>query len=159
MPTNSSRVALNQDWRQDYRQSSASELGSEMGRGMVIEEVAPGKEGYGRAESRYGDEKSTLDDPKYSVIPPNSPALNEKGDFPPLPFTPRDAPAVVISRTNRLAWIDGLRGIASIIIFTHHFSDYTWIDRYPDVLADGSIEGFLRLVESFLACSITDDSR
>ena len=28
-------------------------------------------------------------------------------------------PAVVLSRANRLAWIDGLRGLASIIIFTH----------------------------------------
>jgi hypothetical protein len=52
--------------------------------------------------------------------------------------------AIVLSRVNRLAWIDGLRGIASIIIFTHHFSDLTWARRYPDVLSDGSTQGFIK---------------
>ncbi|GAA5944520.1 hypothetical protein JCM10213_008052, partial [Rhodosporidiobolus nylandii] len=139
MPQNSSRVALNQDWRNSYDQ------GSEMSRNMTIAEVAPGKEGYGRADSAYGDEKK---DPalagaaaasSYAPLAPGSPALNG-----PPKANPSAAPAVVISRTNRLDWIDGLRGLASIIIFTHHFADLTWAQTHPNTLAEGSFPGFLR---------------
>lgn len=113
---------------------------------MAISEVAPGKEGYGRPDSQYGDEieKEPLGGKSYVPIPPSSPAvgLNEKAGFP----GAREPPAVVISRTNRLDWIDGLRGMASIIIFTHHFSDLTWSTSHPNTLADGSIQGFLKFV-------------
>ncbi|GAA5949158.1 hypothetical protein JCM21900_004887 [Sporobolomyces salmonicolor] len=137
MPHNSSRVALNNDWRNSYDQ------GSDMSRNMTIAEVAPGKEGYGSADSAYGDEKkdSALANggQSYAPIAPGSPALGG----PPKPSA-REPPSVVISRTNRLDWIDGLRGIASIIIFTHHFSDLTWSQTHPNTLAEGSIQGFLR---------------
>ncbi|CDR39189.1 RHTO0S04e02630g1_1 [Rhodotorula toruloides] len=137
MPQNSSRVALNSDWRNSYDQ------GSDMSRNMAIAEIAPGKESYGRADSNYGDEKK---DPafvgggsSYAPLAPGSPALGG-----PPKSGARDAPAVVISRTNRLDWIDGLRGLASIIIFTHHFSDLTWSQTHPNTLAVGSLQGFLR---------------
>ncbi|KAH8916814.1 glycosyltransferase family 2 protein [Atractiella rhizophila] len=52
-------------------------------------------------------------------------------------------PPVIISRANRMDWIDGLRGIASLIIFTHHYSDLTWSLSHPNVLAYGSVYGFL----------------
>jgi hypothetical protein len=144
IPYNSSRVALNNDWRTSYDQ------GSDLGRGMSFAEIAPGKEGYGSANSQYGDEieKQRLDKggnmgQNYAPLPPSSPAIgmDEKRPF---PGSAREPPAVVISRTNRLAWIDGLRGIASLIIFTHHFSDLTFSTAYPNVLAVGSLEGFLR---------------
>ena len=136
MPQNSSRVALNSDWRNSYDQ------GSDMSRNMTIAEIAPGKEGYGRADSSYGDEKK---DPalggnghsSYAPIQPGSPAVHG-------PPKAREAPAVVISRTNRLEWIDGVRGLASIIIFTHHFADLTWAQTHPNTLAEGSLPGFLR---------------
>ncbi|GAA5832241.1 hypothetical protein JCM11251_004290 [Rhodosporidiobolus azoricus] len=139
MPQNSSRVALNQDWRNSYDQ------GSDMSRNMTIAEVAPGKEGYGRADSSYGDEKKDAalvggnSGQTYAPIPPSSPAM---GGAPKV--SNREAPAVVISRTNRLDWIDGIRGLASIIIFTHHFADLTWSQTHPNTLADGSFQGFLR---------------
>lgn len=142
IPHNSSRVALNNEWRNSYDQ------GSDLGRGMGISEVAPGKEGYGHNPSQYGDEieKESLGQ-NYVPIPPSSPAvgMNEKsgGSYSP---GPREAPAVIVNRTNRLEWIDGLRGMASVIIFTHHFSDLTWSQRFPDVLREGSLEGFLRFV-------------
>ena len=144
IPYNSSRVALNNEWRNSYDQ------GSNMSRDMTIAEIAPGKEQYGRHDSRYDDEieKSPLagDGQKYVPIAPGSPAIGhgDKGAFP--QSSARDPPAVVISRTNRLEWIDGLRGIASVIIFTHHFSDLTWSQSHPNTLAEGSLEGFLRLV-------------
>ncbi|TNY18979.1 family 2 glycosyltransferase [Rhodotorula diobovata] len=136
MPQNSSRVALNSDWRNSYDQ------GSDMSRNMTIAEIAPGKEGYGHADSSYGDEKK---DPalvggghsSYAPIQPGSPAVNG-------PPKASQAPAVVISRTNRLEWIDGVRGLASIIIFTHHFADLTWAQTHPNTLAEGSLPGFLR---------------
>ncbi|KAJ3005170.1 hypothetical protein HKX48_000838 [Thoreauomyces humboldtii] len=52
--------------------------------------------------------------------------------------TPTKAPV------NRTEWIDGLRGIASIMIFTHHFADNTFTQQYPDVLKWGTAESFLR---------------
>lgn len=142
IPYNSSRVALNNEWRNSYDQ------GTDLSRGMAISEVAPGKEGYGPHESRYEEDSEKLalgDGQKYVPIPPNSPAtgLSDKGVF---SSYPREPPAVVISRTNRLEWIDGLRGIASIIIFTHHFSDLTWSQSHPNTLAVGSLEGILRYV-------------
>lgn len=139
LPHNSSRVALNNEWRNSYDQ------GSDMSRGMTIAEVAPGKEGYGRPDSHYGDEKAGglgINGPNavnYSALPPASPAIGP-------PKGVRDAPEVIINRQNRLDWIDGLRGIASLIIYTHHFADLTWSQRFPNVLAEGSIEGFLRCV-------------
>ncbi|POY71974.1 hypothetical protein BMF94_4983 [Rhodotorula taiwanensis] len=138
MPQNSSRVALNSDWRNSYDQ------GSEVSRNMTIAEIAPGKEGYGRADSKYVDEKK--DD---AFAPPTSsyaPILGSASAVggPPNKTAAGAAPTVVISRTNRLAWIDGLRGLASIIIFTHHFSDLTWSQSHPNTLAIGSLPGFLR---------------
>jgi hypothetical protein len=135
LPNNSSRVALNNEWRNSYDQG-------DMSRGMTIAEIAPGKEGYGRSGSQYGDEKAgglaglgaAEGKSPYSALPP--PTGPPKGV--------RDAPEVVINRQNRLDWIDGLRGLASLIIFTHHFADLTWSQRYPNTLAEGSIEGFLR---------------
>lgn len=143
LPHNSSRVALNNEWRNSYDQ------GSDPSRGMAISEIAPGKEGYGHAEPTYDDiahEKGLIGGGQtYAPIPPSSPAVGalEKGAY---PGGARDPPEVVISRTNRLDWIDGLRGIASVIIFAHHFSDLTWSQRYPNVLAEGSLEGILRFV-------------
>ncbi|KAL8283223.1 hypothetical protein RQP46_006001 [Phenoliferia psychrophenolica] len=140
IPYNSSRVALNNEWRNSYDQ------GSNISRDMTVAEIAPGKEQYGARDSRYDDEieKSPLaGDQKYAPLPPGSPAVGagDKGAF---ISTARDPPAVVISRTNRLEWIDGLRGIASVIIFTHHFSDLTWSQSHPNTLAEGSLQGFLR---------------
>ena len=116
---------------------------------MTIQEVAPGKESYGRHDNKYGDEmeKSHLDEMSYVPIPPSSPAvgMDEESEFP-TPFSARDAPAVVISRSNRLDWIDGIRGLASIIIFTYWFAELTWAQKYPNVLPVGTIEGFLRYV-------------
>ncbi|KDE09694.1 hypothetical protein MVLG_00097 [Microbotryum lychnidis-dioicae p1A1 Lamole] len=138
LPANSSRVALNNDWRHSYDQ------GSEMSRGAIAE-IAPGKESYGRADSRYGDEITLEKDNKlYAPIPPSSPAIGGPADMGAKGPGPREPPAVIISRANRLDWIDGLRGIASVIIFTHHFSDLTWSSSHPNVLAEGSIQGFLR---------------
>jgi hypothetical protein len=86
----------------------------------------------------------------YSVIPPDSPSILKKERFglDDIKAIPYDAlttpPTVIINRVNRLAWVDGLRGIASVIIFTHHFSDLTWSQLYPGVLQVGGIEGFMR---------------
>lgn len=139
LPHNSSRVALNNEWRNSYDQ------GSDMSRGLTIAEIAPGKEGYGNSDPRYDEishEKGLIHDKTYAPIPPSSPAVGA----PEKAGGARDPPEVVISRTNRLDWIDGLRGIASVIIFAHHFSDLTWSQRFPNVLAEGSLEGILRSV-------------
>ncbi|KAI8816225.1 family 2 glycosyltransferase [Fimicolochytrium jonesii] len=45
---------------------------------------------------------------------------------------------------DRTTWIDGLRGIASIIIFIHHFSDNTWEVPHPDVLQWGTPTSILK---------------
>lgn len=143
IPFNSSRVALNNDWRTSYDQGS--DIGGG-GRGRAVSEVAPGKEGYGRAEGRQYDdeiEKQPMEGggQTYAAILPHSPAVGMNEKF---PGGASDPPTVVISRTNRLEWIDGVRGIASLIIFTHHFADLTWSERFPNTLSVGSIEGFLR---------------
>lgn len=117
---------------------------------MAITEVAPGKEGYGRADSPYGESETekSVDGQGYVPILPSSPLTSRSEKTLASPPSSHAAPAVVLSRTNRLEWIDGLRGIASIIIFTHHFSDLTWAQRYPNVLREGSIDGFLRFVST-----------
>ncbi|TPX53694.1 hypothetical protein PhCBS80983_g06229 [Powellomyces hirtus] len=52
--------------------------------------------------------------------------------------TPRRAPV------DRTTWIDGLRGVASLIIFTHHFGDNTFAEQHPETLPWGSPMSFLR---------------
>ncbi|KAA1096243.1 hypothetical protein PGT21_010028 [Puccinia graminis f. sp. tritici] len=131
-PFNSSRTALNHDWRN-------SDLASQDGTTFGDEKYAPGS---------YPT-KDISDDlkgagPTYVPIPPSSPAIEEKR-APPAPaegiISP---PPVVVSRQNRLEWIDGIRGLASLVIFTHHFSDLTWAQSHPEVLPLGSIYGLLR---------------
>ncbi|KAK4057614.1 hypothetical protein OIO90_001261 [Microbotryomycetes sp. JL221] len=139
LPNNSSRVALNNEWRNSYDQ------GSDMSRGMTIAEIAPGKEGYGPAYDDALAEKNALADlgqPKYAPLTPSSPAL--AGPDKKFPGATKELPKVVLSRHNRLDWIDGLRGLASIIIFTHHFADLTWSQSHPRTLEEGGIQGFFR---------------
>lgn len=146
----SSRTALNHEWGR-----ASSELG--------LDPKDSYKDGlYGRRDSGFDSGELAVLDPAnqkikndgiYVPIPPSSPALNQStnekmmmGDniVPPKPET-----ALVLNRANRLAWIDGLRGFASLIIFTHHFSDLTWSTSHPDTLAEGSFEGFIRFVFHF----------
>lgn len=144
IPYNTSRTALNNEWRQSV--DTTNEINAIHGQG----------EKYGRAYDN-SDEKP-LNKQSYLPIPPSSPAMgastNEKaaagagnggakGEALPDGKTKPEA-AVVLSRVNRLAWIDGLRGLASIVIFTHHFSDLTWSLSHPTVLEDGSTHGFLK---------------
>lgn len=110
---------------------------------MAIADVAPGKEGYGRADSyAESDDKSGIVGKSYVPLPPSSPAMGitEKPGY----TGPPAAPAAVVSRANRLDWIDGLRGLASLMIFTHHFSDLTWGVQHPEVLEEGSLGGLLK---------------
>jgi hypothetical protein len=136
IPYNSSRTALNQDWR------SSQDLDA-------IAPVAPGKEMYGSPKDvpfspsgHFGEKDGST----YVPIPPSSPALGTMNEKQPLgpDGTRQPEPAVVLSRANRLAWIDGLRGLASLVIFTHHFSDLTWGGRFPLVLEWGTWNSFLR---------------
>jgi len=136
MPYNSSRTALNHEW-----QNSADLDGIA---------VAPGKDHYGaprhdRMDS-YGTEK---DGPAtYVPIPPSSPAMNASMNEKAGGMKPdggrQPEPAVVLSRANRLAWIDGLRGLASVVIFTHHFADLTWAATHPRTLEWGYYQSFVR---------------
>lgn len=141
---NSSRTALNNDWRTST-DAGSSELGS-----YTVDEIAPGKEEYGRADQYNLEFEKGMPQQDYSVIPPVSPSILKKerfvlDDIKPIPYDALTTPpTVIINRVNRLAWVDGLRGIASVIIFTHHFSDLTWSQLYPGVLQVGGIEGFMR---------------
>lgn len=130
---NGSRVALNNEWRTSTDQTA-------------IAEVAPGKEIYGDAapakRSAFHDmtmSEKLQDDLKYTPLAIGPGAHGEKKAPP-----PGGEKVIVAQRTNRLEWIDGLRGIASIIIFTHHFSDLTWGQLYPGVMPEGSLSGFFR---------------
>lgn len=151
LPYNSSRVALNQEWRNSADAGVDSE---------GIHSIAPGKEGYGRHDSAYdiglGDEKMGHGTgASYVPLPPSSPALGNQdekfammngaggGDTKGV-GTRTPEPAVVLKRENRLAWIDGLRGLASLVIFTHHFSDLTWSISHPEALPYGSVYAFIR---------------
>lgn len=101
-----------------------------------------------------GSANEKLDGKSYHPLPPASPMLNEKRSFekgglpgrPPVGPDGRAAPepAVILSRANRLAWIDGIRGLASLIIFTHHFADLSWSSTHPTTLEMGTIQGFIR---------------
>lgn len=134
LPYNSSRTALNHEWR-------TSDTGSHDGVNYPDEKYAqgsyPSKE---LAEDLQGPR------PTYVPIPPSSPAMDEKKSPPPAAPTEGviSPPAVVVSRQNRLEWIDGIRGLASLVIFTHHFSDLTWAQSHPDTLSQGSVYGLLR---------------
>ncbi|KAK9899185.1 glycosyltransferase family 2 protein [Cystobasidium minutum MCA 4210] len=135
LPYNTSRTALNNEWRQSVDTSHE------------INALNTPNEKY----RDFGTPETEKDGKSYLPIPPSSPALGasaEKGGAPVPPAggaTDGKKPeaAVVLSRVNRLAWIDGLRGLASIVIFTHHYKTLTWEIRYPNVLADGSVQGFI----------------
>ncbi|POV95141.1 hypothetical protein PSHT_15831 [Puccinia striiformis] len=129
-PYNSSRTALNHDWRH-------SDLGSQDGTTFGDEKYAPGS-------YPTKDISDDLKGPTYVPIPPSSPAIEEKRAPPPPAEGIISPPPVVVSRQNRLEWIDGIRGLASLVIFTHHFSDLTWAQSHPEVLPLGSIYGLLR---------------
>lgn len=115
MPYNSSRTALNNEWRNSGDMDGIA--------------VAPGKEGYGsgRGHARQESYTNEKDGANYAPLPPSSPAMgqsmNEKAGGlggAKMPDGQRQPEAaVVLARANRLAWIDGLRGLASLIIFTH----------------------------------------
>lgn len=128
LPYNSSRTALNNEWR------------SEEGHDRYDEKYAAGG---GLGPKDISDEKAGLRS-TYVPIPPMSPATDEKKPAPEALPPPTQPPVVSVSRQNRMEWIDGIRGLASVVIFTHHFSDLTWSSSHPDTLPEGSIEAFLR---------------
>lgn len=139
---NSSRIALNNDWR--ISSESRGEIGT------TLYQVSTGNERYGRADQYLFEyEKGLSPQQDYSIIPPSSPVVREEkkpkfdATYPVIDDATTPS-AIIIKPTNRLEWIDGLRGIASIIIFTHHFSDLTWSQMYPAILQVGSLEGFMR---------------
>lgn len=139
IPYNTSRTALNNEWRHSV--DTTNEINAIGG---------PGGEKYRGFDA--SDEKLIAKNGQtYQPIPPSSPAMgvstNEKsakGDGAGGDGSKKPEAAVVLSRVNRLAWIDGLRGLASIVIFTHHFSDLTWTISHPNVLSDGSTYGFVK---------------
>ncbi|KAH9810839.1 glycosyl transferase family group 2-domain-containing protein [Melampsora americana] len=132
LPYNSSRTALNHEWR-------TSDNGSHDGGNYVDEKYAQGN-----YPTKEMGEDLKGPRPSYVPIPPSSPAMDEKKG----PAAPAEGivspPPVVVSRQNRLEWIDGIRGLASLVIFTHHYSDLTWAQSHPDTLSQGSVEGLLR---------------
>ncbi|OAV93223.1 hypothetical protein PTTG_01636, partial [Puccinia triticina 1-1 BBBD Race 1] len=132
-PFNSSGTALNHDWRN-------SDLGSQDGTTCGDEKYAPGS----YPSKHISDDLKGAASPTYLPIPPSSPAIEEKRAPPPPAEGIISPPPVVVSRQNRLEWIDGIRGLASLVIFTHHFSDLTWAQAHPEVLPLGSIYGLLR---------------
>jgi Acyltransferase family len=81
--------------------------------------------------------------PIYVSIPASDKVQDEK-QGPPEGAKSEPEPAIVLARQNRLAWIDGLRGLASLVIFTHHFADLTWADSHPNTLAWGTVYSFIR---------------
>ena len=133
LPYNTSRTALNNEWRHSVDTTNEiNAIGAAKGAGYDA-----------------SDEKMLAKNgAAYQPIPPSSPAMgvstNEKSAPAKASDGKKPEAAVVLSRVNRLAWIDGLRGIASIMIFTHHFSDLTWAVSNPNVLADGSTYGFIK---------------
>lgn len=134
MPHNSSRTALNREWRN-------SEQGSQDGVMFADEKYEitnyPTKD--------IAEDLNGSGGPTYIPIPPSSPAEDEKKVDRPTPDDrPTRPPPVVVNRQNRLDWIDGIRGLASLVIFTHHFSDLTWSQSHPDTLSLGSVYGLLR---------------
>lgn len=130
LPYNSSRTALNNEWRSEGSHEGHSPYDEKYGAGpMTPKDISDEKAGL----------KST-----YVPIPPSSPAIDEKKAAAGTETAPTAPPTVIVSRQNRLEWIDGVRGLASIVIFTHHFSDLTWSASHVNVLAEGSIQGFLR---------------
>ena len=141
MPYNSSRTALNNEWRNSGDMDGIA--------------VAPGKEGYGsgRGHARQESYTNEKDGANYAPIPPSSPAMgvsmNEKAGLggAKMPDGQKQPEAaVVLARANRLAWIDGLRGLASLIIFTHHFGDLTFASTHPFTLEWGTYQSFIRFV-------------
>jgi hypothetical protein len=82
--------------------------------------------------------EKTLDDEKQDLPQVASPPS------PPGATVPQPEAAIVLARRNRLAWIDGLRGLASLVIFTHHFADLTWSQSHPQTLAWGTVYSFIR---------------
>ncbi|MBW0505521.1 hypothetical protein O181_045236 [Austropuccinia psidii MF-1] len=133
LPYNSSRTALNHEWRH-------SDQGSHDGTNYVDEKYSGV-----HYPSKDISEDLIKPGPTYVPIPPSSPAIDEKKSPPPASsegiLTP---PPVIVSRQNRLEWIDGIRGLASLVIFTHHFSDLTWAQSHPETLPQGSVYGLLR---------------
>lgn len=105
----SSRTALNADGLEplpgkEHMYAMGDSAGFDSGELMVLDSSAP----------HHG-----LGEKSYVPLPPPA-AFDEKEKRPLGPDGARaPEPAVVLSRANRLAWIDGLRGLASIIIFTH----------------------------------------
>ncbi|KAA1096238.1 hypothetical protein PGT21_009736 [Puccinia graminis f. sp. tritici] len=132
IPYDSSRTALNHEWRN-------SELASQDGVTFADE-----KYGTGNYPTKDISEDLTGSGPTYIPIPPSSPAEDEKKASRISTDGVVRAPPVVVSRQNRLEWIDGIRGLASLVIFTHHFSDLTWAQSHPDTLSQGSVYGLMR---------------
>lgn len=138
LPYNTSRTALNNEWRQSV--DTTNEINS----------MGPNGEKYRAFDSpdtgSPHPEKAGAQ--AYVPIPPSSPAMGVSTNEKTAPLLPdgkrQPEAAVVLSRVNRLAWIDGLRGLASIVIFVHHFSDLTWSISHPNVLSDGSTQGFIK---------------
>ncbi|PLW11866.1 hypothetical protein PCASD_21714 [Puccinia coronata f. sp. avenae] len=125
-PYNSSHTALNHEWRH-------SDMASQDGT-TFDEKYAP----------KHISDDLKSGGPTYVPLPPSSPAIEEKSPTPAPTEGIISPPPVVVSRQNRLEWIDGIRGLASLVIFTHHFSDLTWAQSHPEVLPLGSIYGLLR---------------
>lgn len=136
IPYNTSRTALNNEWRQSVDTSHE------------INALNTPNEKY----RDFGTPETEKDGKSYHPIPPSSPALGAHGEkgavgaggVPPVAGDgKKPEAAIVLSRVNRLAWIDGLRGLASLVIFAHHYKTLTWEIRYPNVLGDGSVQGFI----------------
>jgi hypothetical protein len=51
---------------------------------------------------------------------------------------------VYIPPVKRLDWIDGMRGIAEMVIIIHHFGDNTFSQRNTDILSWSSPQVWLR---------------
>ncbi|KAJ3084272.1 hypothetical protein HK102_000719 [Quaeritorhiza haematococci] len=75
------------------------------------------------------------------------------------PHKPQPTPTAKGSARSRLGFLDGIRGMAALLILTHHYTDNTTKGLFPTLMTDGSPQYFLKNGEFGLALLIAISGR
>ncbi|KAI9137418.1 family 2 glycosyltransferase [Paraphysoderma sedebokerense] len=62
----------------------------------------------------------------------------------PLPSSPIASPPTTSPSVQRRGYLDGIRGVAMLMIWTYSFAQYTWTKEHPDVLQYETFQYILR---------------